>query len=45
MDIVTQLAQVNLRGTLQLSTREGGVCAELRFEIAGQPAAPVVPGA
>ncbi len=38
MNIVTQLAQVNLRGALQLGTREGGVYAELRFEIAAQAA-------
>ena len=37
MNIVAQLAQVNLRGALQLSNREGGICAELRFEVAGQP--------
>ncbi|HTS20018.1 MAG TPA: GAF domain-containing protein [Verrucomicrobiae bacterium] len=33
MNIVAQLAQVNLRGELQIDTREGGVCAELRFDI------------
>jgi PAS domain S-box-containing protein len=41
MNIVAQLAQVNLRGTLEISTRDSGVCAELRFEILSQPAAPV----
>ncbi|MGD1021087.1 MAG: GAF domain-containing protein, partial [Verrucomicrobiia bacterium] len=33
MSIVAQLAQVNLRGHLQIDSRDGGVCAELRFEI------------
>jgi PAS domain S-box-containing protein len=31
MNIVSQLAQVNLRGALQASNRDGGLCAELRF--------------
>jgi hypothetical protein len=30
---VAQLAQVNLRGDLQIHSREGGVRAELRFEV------------
>jgi PAS domain S-box-containing protein len=33
MNIVTQLAQVNLRGHLQIDSRDEGLCAELRFEI------------
>jgi PAS domain S-box-containing protein len=33
MSIVAQLAQVNLRGHLQIESRDGGVRAELRFEI------------
>jgi two-component sensor histidine kinase len=33
MSIVAQLAQVNLRGHLQVESRDGGVRAELRFEI------------
>jgi two-component sensor histidine kinase len=33
MSIVNQLAQVNLRGQLKIESREGGVRAELRFEI------------
>jgi PAS domain S-box-containing protein len=33
MSIVAQLAQVNLRGHLQIEPRDGGVRAELRFEI------------
>jgi two-component sensor histidine kinase len=33
MNIVAQLAQVNLRGDLQIHSRDGGVRAELRFEI------------
>jgi PAS domain S-box-containing protein len=33
MNIVAQLAQVNLRGDLQIHSRDGGVLAELRFEI------------
>jgi PAS domain S-box-containing protein len=33
MSIVAQLAQVNLRGQLQINSRDGGVRAELRFEI------------
>ncbi len=33
MNIVAQLAQVNLRGDLQIHSRDGGVCAELRFEV------------
>lgn len=41
MNIVAQLAQVNLHGRLEISTRDSGVCAELRFEILSQPAAPV----
>jgi two-component sensor histidine kinase len=40
MNIVAQLAQVNLGGTLEISTRDGGARAELRFEILSQPAAP-----
>ncbi len=31
VNIVNQLAQVNLRGTLQVGNRNGGLCAELRF--------------
>lgn len=47
MNIVAQLAQVNLRGTLEVSTHDGGVCTELRFEIASQatPPAPSATGA
>jgi len=33
MSIVAQLAQVNLRGQLEIGSRDGGVRAELRFEI------------
>ncbi|HVM61165.1 MAG TPA: GAF domain-containing protein [Verrucomicrobiae bacterium] len=33
MNIVSRLAQVNLRGQLQIDTRDGGVRAALRFEI------------
>ena len=33
MNIVAQLAQVNLRGRLQIDSRGGGVRAELRFEV------------
>ena len=33
MNIVAQLAQVNLRGDLQIDSRDGGVRAELRFEV------------
>jgi two-component sensor histidine kinase len=33
MNIVSQLAQVNLRGDLQIHSRDGGVYAELRFEV------------
>lgn len=33
MNIVAQLAQVNLRGDLQIHSRDGGVHAELRFEV------------
>ncbi len=33
MNIVAQLAQVNLRGHLQIDSRDGGIRAELRFEI------------
>jgi two-component sensor histidine kinase len=40
MSIVAQLAQVNLRGHLQINSRDGGVCAELRFEIAPHGAGP-----
>jgi two-component sensor histidine kinase/putative methionine-R-sulfoxide reductase with GAF domain len=36
--IVTQLAQVNLRGTLQVGNRDGGLRAELWFEVAAKPA-------
>jgi two-component sensor histidine kinase len=37
-NIVAQLAQVNLRGTLEIGNRDGGVCAQLRFAIAPLPA-------
>jgi two-component sensor histidine kinase len=33
MNIVAQLAQVNLRGDLQIRSCDGGVRAELRFEV------------
>jgi PAS domain S-box-containing protein len=33
MSIVAQLAQINLRGQLEVDSRDGGVRAELRFEI------------
>jgi two-component sensor histidine kinase len=33
MSIVAQLAQVNLRGHLRIDSHDGGVRAELRFEI------------
>ena len=33
MNIVAQLAQVNLRGDLQIHSQDGGVRAELRFEV------------
>ncbi len=33
MSIVAQLAQVNLRGQLQINSHDGGIRAELRFEI------------
>lgn len=42
MNIVAQLAQVNLRGALEIGNRDGGVCAQLRFAIAPLPAE--VPG-
>jgi PAS domain S-box-containing protein len=35
MNIIHQLVQVNLRGQLQVESRDGGVYAELHFEIAG----------
>jgi PAS domain S-box-containing protein len=38
MHIVAQLAQVNLRGKLEIGTRDGGVCAALRFESSGNGA-------
>jgi PAS domain S-box-containing protein len=31
LNLVNQLAEINLRGTLQIGNREGGLCAELRF--------------
>jgi hypothetical protein len=37
MNIIQQLVQVNLRGQLQVDTRNGGVRAELQFEMAGHP--------
>jgi PAS domain S-box-containing protein len=40
MNIVAQLAQVNLRGHLQIETRDGGVRAELRFEVAAHGSEP-----
>ena len=40
MNIVAQLAQVNLRGHLQIETLDGGVRAQLRFEVAPQGAGP-----
>jgi two-component sensor histidine kinase len=39
MNIVAQLARVNLRGALDITNRDGGLCAELRFAIAGPHAA------
>jgi two-component sensor histidine kinase len=33
MNIVAQLAQVNLRGDLQIHSRDGGIRAELQFEV------------
>ncbi len=33
MNIVAQLAQVNLRGHLQIDSRDSGIRAELRFEV------------
>jgi two-component sensor histidine kinase len=39
MNIVRQLVQVNLRGALDIAERNGGVCAEVRFEITGAHAA------
>jgi len=33
MNIVAQLAQVNLRGHLQVDSRDNGARAELRFEV------------
>ena len=32
MSIVRQLAQINLRGQLEITNRDGGVCAELKFQ-------------
>ncbi len=40
IDIVKQLAQVNLRGTLQIGAHEDGVRAELRFGLAGPADSP-----
>lgn len=40
MSIVAQLAQVNLRGHLQVESRDGGVCANLRFEIVSHGTGP-----
>jgi two-component sensor histidine kinase len=37
MNIINQLVQVNLRGELQVRNQYGGVCAELRFGMAGRP--------
>jgi two-component sensor histidine kinase len=31
LNLISQLAQINLRGTLQIDNRDGGLCAELRF--------------
>jgi len=39
MNIINQLVQVNLRGELQIENREGGVCAQLRFDITGRDSA------
>jgi two-component system, sensor histidine kinase PdtaS len=36
MNIIQQLVQINLRGQLQVSAHNGGVRAELQFEIAGR---------
>jgi PAS domain S-box-containing protein len=36
MNIINQLVQVNLRGELEIENREGGVCAQLRFDITGR---------
>jgi PAS domain S-box-containing protein len=40
MNIVAQLAQVNLRGHLQIGSQDGGVRAELRFEVAAHGSGP-----
>jgi PAS domain S-box-containing protein len=40
MNIVAQLAQVNLRGHLQIGSQDGGVRAELRFEVAAHGTGP-----
>jgi len=32
LSIVSQLAQINLRGTLEMANRDGGLCTELRFD-------------
>ncbi|NQU12302.1 GAF domain-containing protein, partial [bacterium] len=39
MNIVAQLARVNLRGSLEMTSRAGGLCAELQFEVLDSPAA------
>jgi PAS domain S-box-containing protein len=41
MNIVAQLAQVNLRGDLQIRSRDGGVHAELKFEVVPHGPGPV----
>ena len=35
MNIVAQLARVNLRGQLTIQNRNGGVCSELTFDLVG----------
>lgn len=40
MNIVAQLAQVNLRGHLQIGSHDGGVRAELRFEVTAHGSEP-----
>ena len=44
MKIVSQLAQVNLRGKLEIANRDAGVCAELQFGMSGHAPASRVRG-
>lgn len=40
MNIVCQLAQINLRGDLRIEVKDGGVCAELQFAITARGVGP-----